>query len=130
MIITLPFPPTLNSYWRHVAIRGRPRTLLSESGRKYRRDVIVQCLAEGAPRGLQGPLACTIDLYPPCNRRKDCDNFAKALLDALTHAGVYGDDSQIVDLRIRMHPKRPPGTVVVTLEAVVDLPAHRPDMVG
>lgn len=118
MILEFPFPPTLNTYWRHVAIRGRPRTLLSESGRKYRRDVVSRCLVAGAPITLQGSLACTIDLYPPCNRRRDCDNHAKALLDAMTHAGVYGDDSQIIDLRIRMHPKQSPGWATVTLSVV------------
>ena len=34
-------------------------------------------------------------------RRRDIDNIAKALLDALQHGGVYIDDSQIVDLRIK-----------------------------
>ena len=27
----------------------------------------------------------------------------------MTHAKVYADDSQIIDLRIRMPPKQPPG---------------------
>jgi crossover junction endodeoxyribonuclease RusA len=36
----------------------------------------------------------------PDNRRRDLDNYLKAPLDALMSAGVYEDDSQIVDLRI------------------------------
>jgi crossover junction endodeoxyribonuclease RusA len=37
-------------------------------------------------------------------RRLDVDNFAKATLDALTHAGVYNDDSQIDELLITRGP--------------------------
>ena len=115
MIIELPFPPSMNTYWRHVMIGKHPRTLISEKGRRYRQDVIDECLVANVNDNLSGPLACTLDLHPPCNRRRDCDNHAKAVLDAMTHAKVYADDSQIIDLRIRMLPKQPPGKVVVTL---------------
>ena len=37
--LTLPFPPALNSYYRHVVVRGQPRTLISEKGREYRERV-------------------------------------------------------------------------------------------
>lgn len=37
----------------------------------------------------------------PDNRRRDAVNLLKAPLDALAHAGVYEDDSQIVELSIR-----------------------------
>lgn len=116
MILELPFPPSTNTYWRHIAIRGRPRTLISDRGRKYRQCVMETWLLLNREEQLTGPLSCVLDLHPPCRRRRDCDNFAKGLLDALTHAKVYQDDSQIVDLRIRMHPKKPPGCVIVTLE--------------
>jgi len=116
-LIELPFPPSTNSYWRHVMIGKHPRTLISERGRAFRKTVQDEVLVLN-PGLLSGPLRCQIDLYPPCNRRRDCDNYAKALLDALTHASVYHDDSQIIDLRIRMHAKRPPGSVVITLEPI------------
>lgn len=130
--LELPFPPSTNSYWRHIVIGKNPRTLISDKGRKYRQEILEECLVLDLPRKLQGTLACTLDLYPPCNRRRDCDNYAKALLDAMTHAAVYGDDSQIVDLRIRMHPKQPPGKVVVTLAPVTGVQsAHNQlDLVG
>jgi crossover junction endodeoxyribonuclease RusA len=40
----------------------------------------------------------------PDKRRRDLDNILKALLDGLTHSGVWGDDSQVVDLRIVKAP--------------------------
>lgn len=36
----------------------------------------------------------------PDRRIRDLDNIKKALLDSLTHAGVYKDDFQIDDLRV------------------------------
>jgi len=36
-----------------------------------------------------------MDAFPPDRRRRDLDNIAKPVLDALEHAGVYLDDSQI-----------------------------------
>ena len=47
-----------------------------------------------------GRLYVTITAYQPDNRRRDLDNLPKAILDALQHAGVYEDDSQIDELRI------------------------------
>ena len=98
-----------------------PRTLISEKGRLYRKNVIDECLVANVTNNLKGHLVCTLELYPPCNRRRDCDNHAKAVLDAMTHAKVYADDSQIIDLRIRMLPKQPPGKVVVTLYEISDV---------
>ena len=37
----------------------------------------------------------------PDKRRRDIDNLLKPILDALGQYGVYEDDSQIIDLRIR-----------------------------
>jgi crossover junction endodeoxyribonuclease RusA len=36
-----------------------------------------------------------MDAFPPDRRRRDLDNIQKPVLDALQHAGVYEDDSQI-----------------------------------
>jgi len=73
-------------------------------------------LYRGKP--MTGRLAVTVDLYPPDKRRRDVDNSAKATLDALAHAGVYEDDSQIDDLHIRRREVVPPGRVVVTVTAI------------
>lgn len=132
LTLEFPFPPSVNHYWKHRVITPRGankrsflQSYISDAGKQYRRAVVEQCLITDSPLRIEGALACTLDLYPPCNRKRDCDNYAKALLDALTHARVYSDDSQIIDLRIRMHPKSPPGRVQVTLESMTQvLSAH------
>ena len=35
--VTLPWPPSTNRIWRNVAVSGKPRTLLSQEGRVYRK---------------------------------------------------------------------------------------------
>jgi crossover junction endodeoxyribonuclease RusA len=54
-----------------------------------------------------------LDLYPPDGRRRDCDNVQKALLDAMQHGGVYGDDSQIKKLLTIMRDAIVPGGKVI-----------------
>ncbi len=114
VVLTLPFPPTMNTYWRHVG----SRVLLSSDGRQYREEVGLACLIAGRPR-LEGRLEIDLLVYPPDNRRHDLDNLLKGILDGLQHAGLYEDDSQIDKLRIcRRHVYKPPSVVVTvsTLE--------------
>lgn len=97
--LELPYPPSVNTYWRHVVIGRAARTLISRRGREYRTAVQRAVLAQRSPRAL-GRLAVRIDVYPPDLRQRDLDNIPKAVLDALTHAGVWRDDSQIDLLQV------------------------------
>lgn len=94
----LPFPPSVNRYYRHVGYR----TLLSRGGREYRKRVC-SLLAGRVGQPLSGRLEVQLDLYPPDRRRRDWDNFQKGIWDALQQAGVYQDDSQIKRAVIEMH---------------------------
>lgn len=96
-------------------IEGAPRVLLSAEGRKYREDV--QAIARGQ-QPMHGRLRVTIDAFPPDRRRRDVDNLAKAALDALTHAGVWGDDSQVDELLVRRADLLVGGSLVVTVEQI------------
>ena len=113
-----PFPPSVNGYWRHIVIKGSPRTLISDAGRKYRRAVQRTVLIEHKGIHYSGAIQCDLGLHPPDNRRRDIDNYSKGLLDALAHSGVYDDDSQIKQLNIALYPKLPPGCVYVTLDTI------------
>lgn len=91
LTLELPYPPSLNHYFR--CFRGR--TVISASGRTFRRTVCT-LLRKAGLRPVAGRLAVAVDLYPPDHRLRDVDNALKALLDALQHGGAYFDDSQIV----------------------------------
>ena len=92
MLLTLPWPPSINHYWRRVG----PRTLISREGRTFRRNVCA-LLGGGGPRRppAGGRIALAMDAFPPDRRRRDLDNIQKPVLDALEQAGIYEDDSQI-----------------------------------
>jgi crossover junction endodeoxyribonuclease RusA len=101
--LVLPYPPSVNHYWRHVG----PRVLLSRQGRVYRDAVTLAVYQQGAPR-LTGRLSLTLLVRCPDRRARDLDNMLKATLDALAYAGVYASDSQIdrlhVELLARIEP--------------------------
>ena len=99
-VLELPFPPSVNTYWRHPT-NGRlaGRHLISEKGREYRQAVIAEAGRYQLPK-MQGKLSVHIDAFPPDNRRRDLDNMMKGLLDGLVHAQVIEDDSQIDKLSI------------------------------
>lgn len=103
LTLTLPWPPSLNTYWR-TPNKGKlaGRTLLSEAGRKYRQNLMERAQIENWGKVKAGArLSVQIDAWMPDRRRRDLDNILKAALDGLTHAGVWEDDSQIDHLSIR-----------------------------
>lgn len=71
------------------------------------RDMISEALSEAGAEILEGPLAVDIEITlerPKTTKlpapRPDADNFAKGILDSMTKAGVWKDDSQVTDLYV------------------------------
>ncbi len=98
--VTLPWPPSVNKYWR---IFGN-RKILSENGRAFKAAALK---AVAQQLGLIQPwqsLACDLEVqlfaYPPDKRRRDVDNLFKAAIDSLTESGLIVDDSLISKLSI------------------------------
>ena len=96
----LPWPPSMNTYWR--TFNGR--MIISAKGRDYRIAVAQQIKDQDCATQYKGKMKVEIEAYRPDNRRRDLDNLLKAVLDGCTHAGVWEDDSNIVDLRIYWAP--------------------------
>ena len=93
----------------------RGRQILSKAGRTFRLNAIAAILEQGKKK-FSGLVAVEIRVYPPDHRRRDLDNFLKAALDTLTHAGVWDDDEQVDDLRIIRMPVEKPGKAIVRIE--------------
>lgn len=96
-MIVLPWPPSVNRYWRQF----QGRVLIAAGGRRYRTDVELVVMLTKAQTFGAAPVDVEIAAWFPDRRRRDIDNVLKAPLDALTHAGVWQDDSQIQSLSIR-----------------------------
>lgn len=104
MTFTLPYPPSVNHYWRH----ARGVTYISEEGKAYRDAVIAALIDQGhysAFRSHEAPLyaarlSVELIVHPPNRLRRDIDNLAKAPLDAMQHSGLFADDWQIDRLEI------------------------------
>ncbi|GCH02967.1 phage endonuclease RUS [Escherichia coli] len=92
----LPYPPTVNTYWR----RRGCTYFVSKAGERYRRDVALIVRQQRLKLNLSGRLAIKIIAEPPDKRRRDLDNILKAPLDALTHAGLLIDDEQFDEINI------------------------------
>ena len=117
--VTLPWPPSTNRIWRNVAVSGKPRTLLSQEGRVYRKAAADACLvAKLAGKQIPDRLALRLLVQAPDRRARDLDNTVKAVQDALTHAGVWLDDSQIDRLLVERGPVVKGGMVSVTVEVM------------
>ncbi|HHQ4556783.1 TPA: RusA family crossover junction endodeoxyribonuclease [Aeromonas hydrophila] len=117
--VTLPWPPSTNRIWRNVAVSGKPRTLLSQEGRVYRKAAAAACLAAKlAGKQIPDRLALRLVVQAPDRRARDLDNTVKAVQDALTHAGVWLDDSQIDRLLVERGPVVKGGMVSVTVEVM------------
>ena len=124
VLLRLPYPPSVNHYWRRVG----PRTLISRQGRAFRKDICALLGGGGSrkpPAG--GRIALAMDAFPPDRRRRDLDNIAKSVLDALEHAGVYEDDSQIDLLLTRRREPVKGGRLEVRID---ELPLRRCPLCG
>ena len=127
--LTLPYPPTVNTYWRHAAINGRAQVYVSKDGKAYRATVFGAVKQRRVPK-LLGRLNVTVRVFPPDRRARDLDNVLKALLDAMAHAGCYENDCQIDQLHVvRMQPHGA-GQVMVTIAEIGDLATVVDDLDG
>jgi len=94
--LSLPFPPSVNSYYRSIARGKICQAIISKKGREYK-DKVKSFV--GSSTLTDKPLSVAIKLHAPDKRKRDIDNYLKALLDSLTGC-IWVDDSQINELSI------------------------------
>ena len=113
----LPYPPSVNTYWRQDRKRGL--TFISPEGRNYRRNVAAIVLSERI-EPLPGKLALFFAMHPPDRRERDLDNTLKAMLDALQDCGVLASDSGAVvrSIALRWRGLVKGGRVVVKIRQI------------
>lgn len=115
--IALPYPPSVNHYWRHTKAG---KHYISKEGKAFRAKVLNIC-KQFDP--FNGPVKIKIHVYYPDNRSRDPDNLQKALFDALTASGLIKDDNNkiIKDYRVvGMDEIRKGGMVVIKIKGLDD----------
>ena len=114
LILNLPYPPSINSYWR----ANGHRRFISKEGVLFREKVADYMHDYKVPRlGGSVRLQMEIVLYPRDKRVQDIDNRVKALWDAL-EGWVYEDDSQIDVLIVKRGEIRKGGGCLVMIEEI------------
>ena len=121
MLITLPYPPSLNSYYR----TANGRILISAKGREYRKHVAVYLMAHGLVSFGKARLSVEIAAYMPDKRRRDLDNLFKCVLDSLQHCGIYDDDSQIDKLSIIRDGQCKGGKLIIDILEIINRPTKQ-----
>lgn len=85
----LPWPPTVNGYWGTRPSGGK---FLTRKGKAYRQNAVQ---AIGGVDTCGDNVAVIAIFSPPDARTRDVDNYWKGILDLMTAAGVWVDDSQV-----------------------------------
>ena len=104
MTINIPFPPATGNHYRSFTFKTR-RDFVTKKAQAYRLAV-KSCLV--ASRFAQSDMFVdhvnvVMNIYPPDRRKRDIDNVAKVVWDALTLAGLWKDDKLIKNLHVSVH---------------------------
>lgn len=112
--LTIPYPPSVNSYW---GFQGHHRFLTAKAKEfnKLVKDIVQ---TTSCPNFGDARLEVSITLYPKDKRVRDIDNSIKSTLDALCHANVYIDDSCVDVLIVDRGPICKDGKALVTIKTI------------
>ena|SRR3990167_7469465 len=113
MNLSLPWPPSVNKYWRH----NRGRTHISKEGRAYR-DEVWWLIQSKKLATITQPAFIYITAYPPDKRKRDLDNLLKCLIDSIAYSGAIADDYLFDDIRITRGPMVVGGRLAVTFGVI------------
>ena len=116
MRIDLPLPPSVNHYWGQSGVCK----YLSKDARDFRLLVQLACKFQHVPNYGDARLSIIVIIHAKNYNRQDLDNRIKPLFDALTHAGVYDDDSQIDCFMVKRGEVMRDGKCVVYINKMGD----------
>ncbi|RLD02792.1 MAG: hypothetical protein DRI65_14205 [Chloroflexota bacterium] len=121
IVLNLPWPPTVNNYYKTARSGHR---YIDKSVREYREKVEKAINMQVPGLTLTEGLFVEVYLYPPDARKRDLDNYMKGLLDALTIAKLWEDDSLIHQLHIYRGIKKPGGAVIIEISDAGPIMQH------
>ena len=110
----LPWPPTVNHYHQPVRQGRGVRIIKGVKARAYQAEAAKALVYYGlACEAIAGPVRVTITLNPPTLARYDVDGRPKGILDAITAAGFWLDDSQVQSMTVEKGEKVKGGNALI-----------------
>ncbi len=116
--LRLPWPPSENNYKIPIRCGSFLKMALTKQARIYYDDVAQAIRLQFGTAPLvpyRGSVRVDIELRAPDRRMRDVSNYDKCVLDALTHCGVWIDDSQIDEMTIRRGQTITGGRVIILI---------------
>lgn len=118
---------TIQTFEVDIPVSANQRLIRSKTGKAliasqryrawFKRAVLSLKMQRTRPT-LSCRIGVSIVLHYPDNRRRDLDNSLKGLFDAMTHAGVWKDDSQIDCINVIRSSVAKPGYVSVRIKEI------------
>lgn len=121
VVIHLPWPPSVNHYYRTAVVKGRVVVFVSGEGKRYQ-EIVKQIIEREKVPTFFGRLRLAVNAWPPDRRRRDLDNVLKAIQDSLQKCGAYKDDCQIDQLEICRQDPYGEGSVEVSIRELPGSP--------
>lgn len=90
-------PPSVNHYWGVRAVKGIAQQYLTKEAKSFRQ--LVALYVKNKPTDKR--LMIDVEFCFTDRRRRDIDNYLKALLDALVKAGLCVDDEQFDVIQVK-----------------------------
>ena len=118
LVLNLPLPPSINSYW---GFSGH-RRFINKAGVAFKEAVADYVAEYKVPKLGNARIEIHVTLYPKDKRIQDIDNRLKSLFDSLSNngAGVFDDDSQIDVLLVQRGEIKKGGGCLVLIEVMDD----------
>ena len=112
IILDIPFPPSVNQIYP-----TNFKTKMRFRSKKYTawQSEVFKLLRLRNVGHIGGDVVAEYVFEKPDNRKRDVENYAKAVSDTLVKGGVITDDSNIIDLRLRWGDA--PGGARITVRA-------------
>jgi crossover junction endodeoxyribonuclease RusA len=108
----------MNAYW----LASGHRRYISKRGMKFKQAVVDYVVEWHIPKLGNQPLEVEIWLHPRSKQLMDIDNCAKPILDACQDAGIFDDDVQVQELRIKRGVAKKGGGCTVWIDVLSTSP--------